>query len=170
MKLYHSYTFKSNINKKTPYWLGWLITKSVTCLKKTNVISFECSSNLEIGSPKGNRTPDTAVKGRCLNRLTMGPRHNSRLCQIANAIMNFLLGYSFSPSKLCFVGTPNFISAKCLNLKSVWWRWVESNYRSIGYEPIALTAEPHRRVNITRITKKTSCVKVFLKKIPTILK
>ena len=25
------------------------------------------------GSPKGNRTPDTAVKGRCLNLLTMGP-------------------------------------------------------------------------------------------------
>ena len=25
------------------------------------------------GSPEGNRTPDTAVKGRCLNRLTNGP-------------------------------------------------------------------------------------------------
>ncbi len=25
------------------------------------------------GSPKGNRTPVTAVKGRCLNLLTMGP-------------------------------------------------------------------------------------------------
>ena len=25
------------------------------------------------GSPKGNRTPDTTVKGWCLNRLTMGP-------------------------------------------------------------------------------------------------
>ena len=34
---------------------------------------------------------------------------------------------------------------KCL--KCFWWRWVESNYRSIGYEPIALTAEPHRHDN-----------------------
>ena len=25
------------------------------------------------GAPWGNRTPDTAVKGRCLNRLTNGP-------------------------------------------------------------------------------------------------
>ncbi len=29
--------------------------------------------NLLIGSPKGNRTPDSAVRGRRLNRLTMGP-------------------------------------------------------------------------------------------------
>ena len=27
----------------------------------------------ELGDPWGNRTPDTAVKGRCLNRLTNGP-------------------------------------------------------------------------------------------------
>ena len=27
----------------------------------------------EVGDPWGNRTPDTAVKGRCLNRLTNGP-------------------------------------------------------------------------------------------------
>ena len=26
-----------------------------------------------VGDPWGNRTPDTAVKGRCLNRLTNGP-------------------------------------------------------------------------------------------------
>ena len=63
------------------------------------------------GSPKGNRTPDTTVKGWCLNRLTMGPRHNSRYCQIAYAIIDFLLGYSFSPPKHCFVGTPKFLSA-----------------------------------------------------------
>ena len=25
------------------------------------------------GDPRGNRTPVTAVKGRCLNRLTIGP-------------------------------------------------------------------------------------------------
>ena len=28
------------------------------------------------GDPKGIWTPDTAVKGRCLNRLTMGPCKN----------------------------------------------------------------------------------------------
>ncbi len=28
---------------------------------------------LHIGDPYGNRTRDTAVKGRCLNRLTNGP-------------------------------------------------------------------------------------------------
>ena len=28
--------------------------------------------------PKGIRTPVTAVKGRCLNRLTMGPKHCSQ--------------------------------------------------------------------------------------------
>ena len=29
------------------------------------------------GSPKGNRTPDSAVRGRRLNRLTMGPFENN---------------------------------------------------------------------------------------------
>ncbi len=28
------------------------------------------------GDPTGNRTRVTAVKGRCLNRLTMGPYNN----------------------------------------------------------------------------------------------
>ena len=28
---------------------------------------------IKSGSPKGNRTPDTTVKGWCLNRLTNGP-------------------------------------------------------------------------------------------------
>ena len=31
------------------------------------------ANTVQFGSPKGTRTPDTAVKGRCLNRLTMGP-------------------------------------------------------------------------------------------------
>ena len=39
---------------------------------------FLCNKKLTLtdenfGSPRGNRTPDTAVKGRCLNRLTIGP-------------------------------------------------------------------------------------------------
>ena len=29
---------------------------------------------VHIGDPSGNRTRDTAVKGRCLNRLTNGPK------------------------------------------------------------------------------------------------
>ena len=38
-------------------------------------ITQECNipSDICFGSPKGNRTPDTTVKGWCLNRLTMGP-------------------------------------------------------------------------------------------------
>ena len=32
-------------------------------------------SHIGINDPKGIRTPVTAVKGRCLNRLTMGPRY-----------------------------------------------------------------------------------------------
>ena len=74
---------------------------------------------IKSGSPKGNRTPDTTVKGWCLNRLTMGP---------------------------------------CM-----WWRWVESNYRSIGYEPIALTAEPHRRVKQVNNNKKNIICQDILK-------
>ena len=42
-----------------------------------------------------------------------------------------------------------------------WWRWVESNYRSIGYEPIALTAEPHRHDYLDSISKKNCDVKTF---------
>ena len=35
--------------------------------------SSQSSNDVVVGSPEGNRTPDTAVKGRCLNRLTTGP-------------------------------------------------------------------------------------------------
>ena len=35
--------------------------------------SSQSSSDIVVGSPEGNRTPDTAVKGRCLNLLTTGP-------------------------------------------------------------------------------------------------
>lgn len=47
--------------------------------------------------------------------------------------------------------------------KNNWWRWVESNYRSIGYEPIALTAEPHRQDYGLIITKLKGYVKRFFK-------
>ena len=60
---------------------------SIEINKKEGNYEIKISSNLSIlldipnnsicqgddGSPKGNRTPDTAVKGRCLNLLTMGP-------------------------------------------------------------------------------------------------
>ena len=39
-------------------------------LKKTGLIK----NPVEFGDPTGNRTPVTAVKGRCLDRLTMGPK------------------------------------------------------------------------------------------------
>mgnify|MGYP002521667210 CR=1 FL=1 len=38
------------------------------------------SNQVQFGSPKGNRTPDTTVKGWCLNRLTMGPQKGIFLC------------------------------------------------------------------------------------------
>ena len=50
---------------------------------------------------------------------------------------------------------------KCL--KCLWWRWVESNYRSIGYEPIALTAEPHRQDYEYIIHNNKANVKSFFK-------
>ena len=33
--------------------------------------------HIKLNDPKGIRTPVTAVKGRCLNRLTMGPKLGS---------------------------------------------------------------------------------------------
>ncbi len=39
----------------------------------TNILDFFYQNQVFVGSPKGNRTPDTTVKGWCLNRLTMGP-------------------------------------------------------------------------------------------------
>ena len=47
-------------------------------------------------------------------------------------------------------------------IQITWWRWVELNYRSIGYEPIALTAEPHRHEYLVIILNKINNVKVFL--------
>ncbi len=44
-----------------------------------------------------------------------------------------------------------------------WWRWVELNYRSIGYEPIALTSEPHRQDYELIISNKNANVKTFSK-------
>ena len=42
-------------------------------IKKENTHKCECSSSFVNGDPYGNRTHDSAVKGRCLNRLTNGP-------------------------------------------------------------------------------------------------
>ena len=46
------------------------------------------------GDPRGNRTPVTAVKGRCLNRLTKGPKTSDVLLsqgaapQVSSALRN----------------------------------------------------------------------------------
>ena len=37
--------------------------------------------HIKFNDPKGIRTPVTAVKGRCLNRLTMGPRKVFYICK-----------------------------------------------------------------------------------------
>ena len=44
------------------------IAKAISPLGQKNE-----SIRFHFGSPKGNRTPDSAVRGRRLNRLTMGP-------------------------------------------------------------------------------------------------
>ena len=44
-----------------------------------------------------------------------------------------------------------------------WWRWVELNYRSTGYEPVALTSEPHRQDYEYIIHKCCKSVKSFFK-------
>ena len=65
-----------------------------------------------------------------------------------------------------FITTP-FVFYKDNNdcfAKNLWWRWVESNYRSIGYEPIALTAEPHRHVEQVKNNKKNYICQGFFKK------
>ena len=44
---------------------------------KKNQLNFYGFNWFTYGSPYGNRTRDTAVKGRCLNRLTKGPYSGS---------------------------------------------------------------------------------------------
>ena len=44
-----------------------------------------------MSDPKGIRTPVTAVKGRCLNRLTMGPRIYFTLCFPTSACPQFCI-------------------------------------------------------------------------------
>ena len=54
-----------------------LLITIISSLKNILVIQNDINtldfSQVCDGSPKGNRTPDTTVKGWCLNRLTMGP-------------------------------------------------------------------------------------------------
>ena len=51
------------------FTMAWYIWE--TCDKKSR-ITFVIRHSF--GDPTGNRTPVTAVKGRCLARLTMGPK------------------------------------------------------------------------------------------------
>ena len=67
------------------------------------------------GSPKGNRTPDSALRGRRLNRLTMGPNVKclfilTKIMQKINKILNnhFFLFFAYRKAsknmdeKICF--------------------------------------------------------------------
>ena len=111
---------------------------------------------LSFGSPKGSRTPHSAVKGRCLNRLTMGPCAKFWLRYHLHECAHFFyakFGTYYEGQPIVFPSLLLFLFLKGLGLKFYtsacnvgWWRWVELNYRSTGYEPVALTSEPHRRV------------------------
>ena len=68
------------------------------------------------GSPKGNRTPDTTVKGWCLNRLTMGPRRNTRFLSACSFHFATL---SFARLLLLPLHTPYlWVPAQLLQIKS----------------------------------------------------
>ena len=56
-------------NCRHPACKAGALPAELIALDKFNIKVIE---NL-YGDPWGNRTPDTAVKGRCLNRLTNGP-------------------------------------------------------------------------------------------------
>ncbi len=70
-------SFSSNQNKTAPRWGAVLFggrewTRTIDLLRVKQVIS-PAELRAHIGDPNGNRTRVTAVKGRCLNRLTIGP-------------------------------------------------------------------------------------------------
>ena len=69
------------------------------------------------GDPWGTRTPVTAVKGRCLNRLTNGPYHEAG-CRIQEA--RFLLIFScFLLLASCFLnGEPSATRTRDTLIKS----------------------------------------------------
>ena len=55
---------------------SYFIHRKVNFTNPKGIYFIEKSTSTEVlfsGDPRGNRTPDTAVKGRCLNRLTNGP-------------------------------------------------------------------------------------------------
>ena len=56
---------------------GSILTESQVCQKHTPLGKTNKKTNKNVrlklfGTPKGNRTPDSAVRGRHLDRLTMG--------------------------------------------------------------------------------------------------
>ena len=84
-------------------------------------------------------------------------------------ICAFYLQISFMPKSARLWGTTKcfsliapfpFIKAGVKNFALCtdvwWWRWVELNYRSTGYEPVALTSEPHRHVTLIVYRKKNT--------------
>ncbi len=70
------------------------------------------SSDNKTGDPEGNRTPVTAVKGRCLDRLTTGPRRRKLRYTPALAVHQ-----SPSSASLLLLSTQNLF---CVVLKPIY--------------------------------------------------
>ena len=68
--------------------------------KKMKTARRDCSELLSHGDPYGNRTHVTAVKGRCLNRLTNGPGSGNLIRTDDIPGMNRLL-YQLSYAAMC---------------------------------------------------------------------
>ena len=58
-------------NNRTRTYDILLVRQALSQLSYAPIL-FDCKQFF-FGDPRENRTPVTAVKGRCLNRLTMGP-------------------------------------------------------------------------------------------------
>ena len=75
------------------------------------------------GSPKGNRTPDSALRGRRLNRLTMGPNVKclfilTKIMQKINKILNnhFFLFFCIPQSIKKYGGKDLFLFVNYLKI------------------------------------------------------
>ena len=59
--------------KKLAVWTGLEPATSCVTGRHSNQLNYQTNKS----DPYGIRTRDTAVKGRCLNRLTNGPKYNT---------------------------------------------------------------------------------------------
>lgn len=73
----------------------WQNLRFWASLKISELTNF-VNSLIIYGSPNGNRTRDSALRGRCLNLLTMGPYHNSMTWRYSMSyiLINILQYYS----------------------------------------------------------------------------